>query len=152
MQTDSIEFVCERCGNCCQWPGEVVLSESEITKMAKDLSCNEKEFIQKYTTLRQSRAGLTLSEKSDGSCIFLEGNSCKVHHSKPNQCRNFPNKWRFPGWRQICEATPQMANNSSPQWVKKIYLIDGPARCRFSALNFRSINNARVAELVDALD
>ena len=80
--------------------------------MSKNLGCSENEFIQNFTKLRQSRSGLTLSEKSDGSCIFLEGNSCKVHQSKPKQWRDFPNKWRFPGWRQICEATPQRTDIS----------------------------------------
>ncbi|HIG82638.1 MAG TPA: YkgJ family cysteine cluster protein [Porticoccaceae bacterium] len=112
MQTATIKYKCDRCGNCCQWPGEVPLSQSEISKMSKNLGCSENEFIQNFTKLRQSRSGLTLSEKSDGSCIFLEGNSCKVHRSKPKQCRDFPNKWRFPGWRQICEATPQRTDIS----------------------------------------
>ena len=112
MHTDSIEYKCDRCGNCCKWPGEVPLSKSEISRMSEHLACSENEFIQNFTTLRQSRSGLTLAEKSDGSCIFLEGKSCKVHQSKPNQCRNFPNQWRFPGWRQICEATPQRTDSS----------------------------------------
>jgi hypothetical protein len=25
---------------------------------------------------------------------------------KPEQCSGFPNKWNFPGWRQVCEAIP----------------------------------------------
>ena len=115
METATIEYKCDRCGKCCQWPGEVLLSESEISNMSKYMGCSENEFIQNFTTLRQSRVGLTLAEKSDGSCIFLEGNSCKVHQSKPNQCSNFPNKWRFPGWRQVCEATPQRTDNSKSE-------------------------------------
>ena len=111
MQPAPIEYKCDRCVKCYQWPGEVLLSKSEISKMSKDLGCSESEFIQNFTALRQSRTGLALSEKSDGSCILLEENSCRVHRAKPNQCLNFPSKWRFPGWRQICEATPQRTDS-----------------------------------------
>jgi hypothetical protein len=23
---------------------------------------------------------------------------------KPQQCKDFPNGWNFPGWREVCEA------------------------------------------------
>ena len=29
-----------------------------------------------------------------------------INEVKPQQCRDFPNKWNFPGWRQVCEAIP----------------------------------------------
>jgi hypothetical protein len=66
----------------------------------------EPEFLQKYTRLRTDRAGLSLIEQADDSCIFLNGNSCVINAVKPQQCRDFPNKWNFPGWRQVCEAIP----------------------------------------------
>ncbi|NBT90581.1 MAG: YkgJ family cysteine cluster protein, partial [Verrucomicrobia bacterium] len=41
----------------------------------------------------------------DGACIFLEGQDCRIQPVKPQQCRDFPNAWNFPGWRDICMAT-----------------------------------------------
>lgn len=99
-------FACQRCANCCRWPGEVPVSAREIGKMAAFLGLDEAEFIQRHTRLRLNRTGLTLIDQPDGSCIFLEGNQCAVHPAKPGQCRGFPNRWNFPGWRQVCEAVP----------------------------------------------
>jgi Fe-S-cluster containining protein len=107
MNDPAIRYQCQRCGQCCRWPGEVVLDDEEIRTMATHLGETEHEFIQNYTALRRSRAGLTLAERPDGTLILLNGNNaCSVHESKPAQCKAFPNTWRFPGWRQICEATP----------------------------------------------
>ncbi|MES2467180.1 MAG: YkgJ family cysteine cluster protein [Verrucomicrobiota bacterium] len=97
---------CQRCTACCRWPGDVKVSPEEITEIADFLSLGESEFLQKYTRLRTDRAGLSLIEQADDSCIFLNGNSCVINAVKPQQCRDFPNKWNFPGWRQVCEAIP----------------------------------------------
>jgi Fe-S-cluster containining protein len=45
-----------------------------------------------------------LQEKPDGECIFLEGNDCTVQSVKPQQCRDFPNLWNFPGFEKTCHA------------------------------------------------
>lgn len=107
MHLPAIHYQCQRCGNCCKWPGEVVLSQSEIEAMAKLLGIDEHDFVQRYTELRRNRGGLTLAQRDDGACALLEGDHrCRVHAAKPAQCRAFPNAWRFPGWRQVCEAEP----------------------------------------------
>jgi Fe-S-cluster containining protein len=99
-------FACQRCANCCRWPGEVPVTDREITEIAVFLEMEEAEFIQQNTRLRLNRTGLTLIDHPDGSCIFLEGNHCAIHPAKPAQCSGFPNRWNFPGWRQVCEAVP----------------------------------------------
>jgi len=65
---------------------------------------SEGEFVERYTRLRTNRQGLSLIEKENHECIMLENNACIIHEVKPEQCRGFPNKWNFPGWRQVCEA------------------------------------------------
>jgi len=55
------------------------------------------EFIQNYTRLREDRSGLALQEKTNGKCVFLDRNDCSVQPVKPQQCRDFPNLWNFPG-------------------------------------------------------
>jgi len=86
----------------------VKVSEPEITAIAAFLDLKEDDFIQRFTRLRQQRDGLALIDKANGECFFLEGSDCVINEVKPQQCRNFPNKWNFPGWRQVCEAIPEL--------------------------------------------
>lgn len=101
-----IYYQCQRCANCCKWPGDVVLWEDEVGRIADYLHLPTTEFIDKFTRLRANRNGLSLTEKPNGECIFLDGLNCTINPVKPEQCRDFPNKWNFPGWRDRCEAVP----------------------------------------------
>ena len=101
---------CQRCTACCRWPGDVKVSPAEITEIADFLGLSDDVFMERYTRLRTDRAGLSLIERLDDSCIFLNGNDCLINQVKPQQCRNFPNKWNFPGWRQVCHAVPVPLN------------------------------------------
>ena len=99
-----IFYECDRCTACCRWPGHVKLTDQEISRMAGHLDLTEHEFIQQYTRVNLDRSGLALQDKSSGECIFLEGNNCRVNAVKPQQCRNFPNLWNFPGFQETCRA------------------------------------------------
>lgn len=99
-----VTYVCQRCTACCKWPGDVRIEENEILPIADHLSLSEEEFISRFTRLRTNRQGLSLIEKENHECIMLEDNRCLIHEVKPEQCKGFPNKWNFPGWRQVCEA------------------------------------------------
>ncbi len=101
-----IRYVCQRCTACCKWPGDVRLESDEIPAIADFLGLSEADFLNRYTRLRTNRQGLSLIEKPDHECIMLDGNSCRIHPVKPAQCAGFPNKWNFPGWREVCEAIP----------------------------------------------
>jgi len=101
-----IFYECQRCTACCRWPGQVRLSEAEITRLAAFRGVAEFDFIQQFTRLAADRRGLALMEKSNGECVFLEGGDCAVQNVKPQQCRDFPNGWRFPGFEQFCQARP----------------------------------------------
>lgn len=101
-----VHWQCQRCTACCRWPGDVKVSPAEISAIAAHLGMEDDGFIQLHTRLRTDRAGLSLLENPDHSCIFLEGKECRINDVKPQQCRDFPNKWNFPGWRQVCEAIP----------------------------------------------
>lgn len=99
---------CQRCTACCRWPGQVRLSAGEIARLAAFKGLSEVEFIQQFTRLTTDRRGLALADKPDGACVFLEGNDCAVQPIKPQQCRDFPNLWNFPGFEQVCRAVPRM--------------------------------------------
>jgi len=99
-----VHYACQRCTNCCRWPGFVKLTEGDITAISRFLSLSEEDFIQTYTRLRPSRNGLALIDKANGECFFLDGRDCAIQPVKPFQCGGFPNEWNFPGWRDVCEA------------------------------------------------
>jgi Fe-S-cluster containining protein len=89
----------------------VLLTEADITAIAAHLELTEWDFIQRYTRLRPQRDGLALLDADSGACIFLEGHSCAIQPVKPFQCGGFPNRWNFPGWREVCEAVPVPAQD-----------------------------------------
>ncbi len=100
----SVWYQCQRCGNCCRWPGFVRLSDADITAISNFLGMDELIFIERYTRLRPKRDGLALIDKPNGECVFLDGIDCTIQPVKPHQCSGFPNAWNFPGWRDVCEA------------------------------------------------
>ena len=106
MPEPTVRYACQCCGNCCKWPGDVCIEPDEIAPIARFLGMSEENFIQCYTRLRSNRQGLSLMDKENHECVMLDNNTCRIHPAKPEQCRGFPNKWNFPGWRQICSATP----------------------------------------------
>ena len=101
---------CQRCTACCRWPGDVRLGAGEVACLAAFTGMAEVEFIQRFARISRDRHGLSLEEKPDGSCIFLDGNTCKVQPVKPQQCRDFPNLWNFPGFEEHCRAIPRLVS------------------------------------------
>jgi uncharacterized protein len=98
-------YLCQRCGNCCRWPGDVRITEEETGRIARFLGLTEEDFVQRCTRLNANRTGLSIIDKANGECLFLAGvNECLIQPVKPGQCAGFPNEWNFPGWREKCEA------------------------------------------------
>jgi Fe-S-cluster containining protein len=95
---------CQRCTACCQWPGDVRVGDSEIASIAQHLALSEADFIERFTRLRLDRQGLSLIDKPGGECIFFDGRRCTIQSVKPQQCRDFPNLWNFPGFENICRS------------------------------------------------
>ena len=91
------------------------LTEAEITRLAAFKSLSEIAFIHQYTRLTQDRRGLALMDNPQGECIFLEGENCAVQAVKPQQCRDFPNLWNFPGSEQFCRAIPKIVSDAEYQ-------------------------------------
>ncbi len=97
-------FQCLRCGNCCRHEGEVRLDDGEAEAIASELGLAMPTFTEQFTLLRDDRRGLSLKERADGSCIFLEGDppACQIQTAKPRQCREFPMKWKYRNLKAIC--------------------------------------------------
>jgi hypothetical protein len=45
----AIHYVCQRCTNCCRWPGVVEVNEKEITAIAEFVGMSEEQFIERHT-------------------------------------------------------------------------------------------------------
>ena len=86
------------------------LTNGEIARLAAFKEMSEVDFIQRFTRLATDRRGLALMEKPSGECVFLDGNDCSVQSVKPQQCRDFPNLWNFPGFEQVCKAMPKIVS------------------------------------------
>ena len=99
---DLSNFHCIGCHACCREQGYVRLKKDEPDAIALFLGLDVQQFIARYTVLTKDRTGLSLIEKEDGSCIFLNRKGCKINPVKPLQCREFPQGWKFSGFETIC--------------------------------------------------
>lgn len=89
------DFACKRCGACCHGPGDVILVAGEAEQIAALLGSALYDFTANYTRLLNDRCGLSLTERADGACAFLQAdNTCRIEAAKPQQCRGFPHVWR----------------------------------------------------------
>ena len=99
------EFSCRRCGACCRGPGDVILAAGEVEGIAAWLNLALHDFTARYTRLLDDRRGLSLTERPDGACVFLQAdNACHIQAVKPHQCRGFPFVWRSERLAAACPA------------------------------------------------
>lgn len=112
---DLSTFHCIQCHACCREPGYVRLTKEELDAIALFLGMDVHEFIDQFTLLTKDRTTLSLIEKEDGSCIFLNVNGCKINPVKPLQCRNFPHEWKFSGFETICGWAKRQRGYHSPR-------------------------------------
>ena len=106
METERRHLVCGRCGASCRWPGYVRASAAELDAIAAYLQVPARELIESHAIVTADRRDLSLAERPDHSCVFLEdGSVCTIYPVRPRQCREFPNGWRFPGFEKVCHAT-----------------------------------------------
>ena len=87
------QFKCSGCGECCRWTGSVLLTDQDLSEIARHLGVSEPDFIERHTRLAPNRQQLALLDQSDGSCAFLAGDRCSIYAARPEQCRTFPLAW-----------------------------------------------------------
>lgn len=81
------------------------MTEAEIGVISAHLHMSAHEFVQNCCRINARRDGLSIIDKPNGECLFLDGvNICRIQSVKPMHCKGFPNAWNFPGWRDLCEA------------------------------------------------
>ena len=99
------DFTCMKCGGCCRVPGYVRLHAGEVETIARHLDMAVDTFVGRYTRVTADRRHLSLNESTEHHCVFLTlDRECRIQPVKPRQCREFPVKWRFEGWEDVCAA------------------------------------------------
>lgn len=93
--TDTFQFGCKMCGNCCRHRSEpIMLTGLDIFRISQALGLHPGQVIQEKTIGYigdQSHVPiLTLKERLDGSCSLLRKGKCMVHSNKPVVCALFP--------------------------------------------------------------
>ncbi len=115
MQSDSANrFVCRRCGKCCREPGYVYLTAADVDRIAAFLAMDVHVFTAQYTRLPPERRGLSLNEKDDRSCVFLDAQGrCAIQAVKPAQCAAFPHGWKYKEMQGVCEGWKALGGTGS---------------------------------------
>lgn len=88
-----LNFECQGCNYCCSSePGYVFLSENDIKRLSEGLSMDRQSFIDTYCRTVDMGAFkmISLLEKDNYDCIFLQGGGCKVYPYRPTQCQTYP--------------------------------------------------------------
>jgi len=101
----------------------VRLAEGEVERIAAHVGMAVEEFIQNHTRLTHRRDGLALLDQASGACAWLAGNECRINPVKPQQCRDFPNLWTFPGADEVCRAKP--VEVSPEEWQARVRAATG---------------------------
>ncbi|MCF7938884.1 MAG: YkgJ family cysteine cluster protein [Spirochaetales bacterium] len=90
---NGLRFSCRQCSYCCRGePGFVFLSLDDLQRLSASFSWTIQEIIQKYCHYVpvNGRHLISLKEKPDNDCIFLEHDTCRVYAARPVQCQTYP--------------------------------------------------------------
>ena len=88
---EGLRFACvPGCRRCCGGaPGDVWVTEEEITALATNLQMPrdafERSYVRRYASERTS-----LRERYNGDCVLLNEHGCSVYKDRPKQCRDYP--------------------------------------------------------------
>jgi Fe-S-cluster containining protein len=91
---------CVGCGECCRWPGQVVLYADDVETIADHLSLTKEQFLLGFCKVvwwdrdneRQFRIALV---RQGQGCAFLDGSLCSIHKFKPLVCKAGPAGWSW---------------------------------------------------------
>ncbi len=78
---------CSQCGICCKL-FLINLTQEEWLSGGYKTELQEFALDDNFDTMQQY-GGNILSQKKDGSCIYLKNNSCSIHKRRPQSCRDF---------------------------------------------------------------
>ncbi len=97
---ENFSEICLKCMKCCKGEGFVFLKESEIKQISDFLGIKPEVFLEKFCENKMGR--VVLKSKPNSECIFLTKSGCKIYPVRPEQCKTFPFKWKYPGAESEC--------------------------------------------------
>jgi Fe-S-cluster containining protein len=76
---------CKQCGSCCRgYPDDHVwLNKRDIKRLAKHFAIDFEAAQGRFSVEGH------LAEKTNGDCVYLEGNLCFLYEARPEHCRHF---------------------------------------------------------------
>ena len=85
----ALRFECQpACTRCCEQQGFVYLTEDDLTRIARFLGLDAREFERRYVYRTRNLRRLRVPRHQQ--CSFLREGGCSIHEVKPVQCRLFP--------------------------------------------------------------
>lgn len=82
-------FQCQKCGQCCEGRGGIVLTDHDLARLAQFLGLSMAETLEKHTETIAGKC--CIATGADGFCLFFRANlGCAVHEAKPDVCRAWP--------------------------------------------------------------
>jgi Fe-S-cluster containining protein len=78
---------CSQCGICCKL-FLINLTRKEWMSGKYKTELKEFDFDNNFKTA-EKYGGNILSQKKDGSCVYLKNNLCSIHKRRPQACRDF---------------------------------------------------------------
>ena len=85
-----IRFACRGCGECCRTRGKygfVYVSLPERRRLARHLRLSTRAFTVRFC---EKSNGFFQLRSIGKDCVFLEGNRCRAHRARPEQCKTWP--------------------------------------------------------------
>lgn len=82
-----VAFTCRRCGHCCQGEGGIVLSQSDVARLANHLRLTPQAMLSRYAEHVGGKNRLVTGP--DKACIFYD-QGCAIHPARPDVCRAWP--------------------------------------------------------------
>lgn len=82
-------FNCHMCGHCCEGRGGIVVSPTDLARLAAHMGQSPESVVERYCYHVGGK--LKIRSGSDGYCAFFkQGQGCGVHGGKPAICRAWP--------------------------------------------------------------
>ena len=122
---EGLRFTCTECGNCCAGaPGYVWMTPEEIGGIASFLDLPDGTLPAEM--LRRVGFRYSLTEKSNGDCVFLQcidgKRRCGIYEVRPLQCRTWPfwtSNLKTPrDWAIAGETCPGVNNGKKYDYVQ----------------------------------
>lgn len=90
-------FTCKMCAKCCSGNNnEVMVTPDEIDTLIAATGLTFEEIAEPYPEMLETpdggkfTFGWILRRGTDGNCMFLHKNRCKVYTARPHICRTYP--------------------------------------------------------------